>query len=76
MSEEFKSKGFTIVIAKKSIKQRHGTDAKICISSSEKDINIPHYYLDGEIITHLLMSHGNTTLKSLEQVVLNQIKKR
>jgi hypothetical protein len=80
MNEEFKSKGFTIVIAKKSIRQRHGDDVEVYIDNNEKDIILPHYYLDndfdqdGEIITHLLMSHGNTTLKSLQQVALTQIK--
>lgn len=83
MVEKFKFKEFTIVLAKKSIMQRHGDDAKIYIASNEKYIILPYFFFDGdfndegEINTHsFYISHENPTLKQLYRLVYNEIEKR
>lgn len=72
-----KIKNITIFIDDKVIK-----DAKITFFSTATNITLPHYTVDGELDSEgynkvfYLMSHGNTTLKSLEERAIKETNER
>ena len=75
-----KIKDIKLFIDDKIIMEVKGSDAKICFSSTATDITLPYYIVDGvfdstgENERFILMSHGNTTLKSLQnQAIKKQI---
>lgn len=72
-----KIKNITLFIDNKVIK-----DAKITFSRTATDITPPQYTVEGELDSQgynkifLLMSHGHTTLKSLEEQAIKETNER
>lgn len=68
-----KIKDITLFIDDKII-----TDAKVSFSSTTMDITLPYYTVDGELDSagenkiFTLMSHGNSTLKSLQETAIKE----
>lgn len=73
-----KIKDIILFIDDKIIMDVKGSDAKIRFSSTTTDITLPYYIVDGvfdstgENERFILMSYGNTTLKSLQNQAINE----
>ena len=73
-----KIKNITLFIDDEIIMDVQGSNAKIYFSSTTTNINLPYYIVDGYLDStgenerFILMSHGNTTLKILQNQAIKE----